>query len=224
MMASALINKKMLDPVSENRKNNLKKLIEKYYKSVNDFCVQHNLDYSAVHRYISGGMRVGSVAVKRFERIFNLKSGDFDKDSISILNEIVEFPVYTSMGNYTSVENLLNREPDGYKNINRDDFSEYQLEENKIIGLVCDNESMVPDIKPGWIVLVDLTATEISEGETYALLMNNKIIFRNIFFSSEMDFLLLKPSNKKFDEQLVKENDITIIGRPAYILGRYRNS
>ncbi|HRG63746.1 MAG TPA: S24 family peptidase [Burkholderiales bacterium] len=222
MMASALINKKMLDPVSENRKNNLKKLIEKYYKSVNDFCVQHNLDYSAVHRYISGGMRVGSVAVKRFERIFNLKSGDFDKDSISILNEIVEFPVYTSMGNYTSVENLLNREPDGYKNINRDDFSDFQLEENKIIGLVCDNESMIPDIRPGWNILIDLTDTEISEGETYALLMNNKIMFRNVFFASESGYLVLKPSNIKFDDKTVKEDDITIIGKPAYILGQFK--
>ncbi|GEM_PF-1501967 len=221
-MASALINKKMLDPVSENRKNNLKKLIEKYYKSVNDFCVQHNLDYSAVHRYISGGMRVGSVAVKRFERIFNLKSGDFDKDSISILNEIVEFPVYTSMGNYTSVENLLNREPDGYKNINRDDFSDFQLEENKIIGLVCDNESMIPDIRPGWNILIDLTDTEISEGETYALLMNNKIMFRNVFFASESGYLVLKPSNIKFDDKTVKEDDITIIGKPAYILGQFK--
>ena len=222
MMASALINKKMLDPVSENRKNNLKKLIEKYYKSVNDFCVQHNLDYSAVHRYISGGMRVGSVAVKRFERIFNLKSGDFDKDSISILNEIVEFPVYTSMGNYTSVENLLNREPDGYKNINRDDFSDFQLEENKIIGLVSDNESMIPDIRPGWNILIDLTDTEISEGETYALLMNNKIMFRNVFFASESGYLVLKPSNIKFDDKTVKEDDITIIGKPAYILGQFK--
>ena len=213
MMASALINKKMLDPVSENRKNNLKKLIEKYYKSVNDFCVQHNLDYSAVHRYISGGMRVG---------IFNLKSGDFDKDSISILNEIVEFPVYTSMGNYTSVENLLNREPDGYKNINRDDFSDFQLEENKIIGLVCDNESMIPDIRPGWNILIDLTDTEISEGETYALLMNNKIMFRNVFFASESGYLVLKPSNIKFDDKTVKEDDITIIGKPAYILGQFK--
>lgn len=221
-MVNALTNKKQLDQVSENRKNNLKKLIEKYYKSVNDFCVQHDLDYSAVHRYISGGMRVGSVAVKRFERIFNLKSGDFDKNSSSALNEIVEFPVYTSMGNYTSVENLLNREPDGYKNINRDDFSDFQLEENKIIGLVCDNESMIPDIRQGWNVLIDLTDTEISEGETYALLMNNKIMLRNVFFASESGYLVLKPSNIKFDDKTVKEDDIIIIGKPAYILGRFK--
>lgn len=221
-MINTLTNKKQLDQVSENRKNNLKKLIEKYYKSVNDFCVQHDLDYSAVHRYISGGMRVGSVAVKRFERIFNLKSGDFDKNSSSALNEIVEFPVYTSMGNYTSVENLLNREPDGYKNINRDDFSDFQLEENKIIGLVCDNESMIPDIRPGWNILIDLTDTEISEGETYALLMNNKIMFRNVFFASESGCLVLKPSNIKFDDKTVKEDDIIIIGKPAYILGQFK--
>ena len=126
------------------------------------------------------------------------------------------------MGNYTSVENLLNREPDGYKNINRDDFSDFQLEENKIIGLVCDNESMIPDIRPGWNILIDLTDTEISEGETYALLMNNKIMFRNVFFASESGYLVLKPSNIKFDDKTVKEDDITIIGKPAYILGQFK--
>lgn len=219
-MVDIIANKKQLDQISENRRSNLKKLIEKYYTSVNNFCTNNNLDYSAVHRYLSGGMRVGSIAVKRFERIFNLKSGDLDKDSN--LTEIIEFPVYTAMGNYTSLENILNREPDGYKNINREDFNEYPLEENKIIGLVCDNESMVPDIKLGWIVLVDLNSTEVSEGETYALLMNNKIIFRNVFFATEKDHLVLKPSNNKFSEQLVKESDILIIGKPAYILGRYK--
>lgn len=219
-MVDTIANKKQLDQISENRRSNLKKLIEKYYTSVNNFCTTNSLDYSAVHRYLSGGMRVGSIAVKRFERIFNLKSGDFDKNTT--LNEIVEFPVYTSMGNYTSLENLLDREPDGYKNINREDFIDFQLEENKIIGLVCDNESMIPDIRPGWNILVDLNDTVISEGETYAILMNNKIMLRNVFFASESGYLVLKPSNKKFDDKIVKEEDIIILGKPAYILGRYK--
>lgn len=209
-----------LDIISENRRNNLVRLIKKHYSSLNDFCVKNNLDYSAIHRYASGNMKIGKVSLKRFEQIFNLKSGDLDKTSD--IKEIVEFPIYTSLGNYTSVDNILNRQPDTHKNMNRDEFNDYELEEGRVIGIVCDNDSMSPDIKQGWIVLVDLNENVISDGETYALLLNNKIIFRTIYYLADNGSFILKPTNPKFNELVVQQENITIIGKPAYIIGRFK--
>lgn len=210
-----------LDNISENRRNNLLKFIEKYYKNINDFCVKNSLDYSAIHRYISGNMKIGKVSLKRFEQIFNLKPGDLDTSSE--VRPIVEFPLYTGLGSYTSVENLLHRNPDSSMNMNRDQFNDYELEEGRVVGIVCDNDSMSPDIKQGWIILVDLNETTISDGDTYVLLMNNKITFRNVYYSADNGFLILRPSNPKFSELVVNQENIVIIGKPAYILGRFKN-
>lgn len=152
-MVKSDINKENHNTISENRRSNLIKLIDKHYSSINDFCVKNNLDYSAMHRYISGNMKIGKISQKRFEQIFNLKSGDLDKTSE--IRPIAKFPIYTNSGIYTSVEDLLSHSPGAYKSLNRDEFSDAELEDGRIIGVVCDNDSMTPDIKLGWIVLVD---------------------------------------------------------------------
>ncbi|MDD3266188.1 MAG: S24 family peptidase [Burkholderiales bacterium] len=209
-----------LDTISENRRNNLIKLINKYYKSINEFCTKNSLDYSAIHRYTSGNMRIGNISLKKFEKIFNLNAGDLDKSNE--IREVVEFPIYACLGNYTSVENLLHRTPDTFKNMSRDEFLDYELEEGRVVGIVCDNDAMNPDIKQGWIVLVDLNDNIISDGEIYAILMNNKIMFREIYYSDDDGYLILKPSNTKFNDSLVKQEQISIIGRPSYVIGRFK--
>lgn len=209
-----------MDNILENRRNNLVKLINKYYKSINEFCVKNDLDYSALHRYTSGNMKIGNISLKKFEKIFNLKHGDLDK--FDEPRQIVEFPVYNCLASYTSVENLLQHSPDTFKNMNRDEFSNDELENNKIIGIACNNDAMSPNIKQGWIVFINLNDNIISDGETYALIMNNKIIFRDIYYSPDKGYLILKPLNFKFNESLVKEEQVSIIGKPIYVIGRFK--
>jgi hypothetical protein len=165
-------------------------------------------------------MKIGKISQKRFEQIFNLKSGDLDKTSE--IRPIAKFPIYTNSGIYTSVEDLLSHSPGAYKSLNRDEFSDAELEDGRIIGVVCDNDSMTPDIKLGWIVLVDRSENVISDGETYAILLNNRINFRSIYYSADNESFLLKPTNHKFNELFVQRKDFSIIGKPLYIMGGYK--
>lgn len=202
--------------ISKNRRSNVNKLISKKYKSINDFCVQNGEDYSAVHRYLNGTLRIGNIVIKRFEKIFGLKSGDLDKSSE--LNEIVQIPIFSSKGAFISIDNLLLREPSAYAHIEGFIFNEFGVSKADSIGITYDNDSMSPDIKIGWSILIDLSETDVQDGETYAILLHNKIQFRKIFFL-DATTLVLKPINADFAEATIMIKDLIVIGKPAYILG-----
>lgn len=206
-----------LSNASENRKVNLGKLIAKYYKNINDFCVQNGEDYSAIHRYLNGNLRIGNNVVKRFEKIFNLKSGELDKSGE--LREIIQIPIYSAKGSFTSVDNILSRLPNTHAHIEGFIFQEYGVEQKDAIGITYDNDSMYPDIKSGWSVLVDLSETEIQDGKIYALLVNTKILFRKVFVSLDSNKLTLKANNQDFTEVVLPIQEVTVIGQPKYILG-----
>lgn len=211
------MNTNSLDQVSQYRKNNLSILINKFYNNINDFCVKNNEDYSAIHRYNSGSLKIGNNVVKRFERIFNLMPGELDKPSE--FKEFIPVPIYSTKGAFTSLENLISRTPNTYAQVEGFIFQEYKVAQKDAIGITCDNESMHPGIQSGWTMLVDLSETEIIDGKTYALLYNNNILFRKVFISENIEEILLIPNNKEFKELSLQRKDVTIIGRPKYILG-----
>ena len=202
--------------IKQNRKNNLNNFIKNNYKSINEFCVKNNEDYSAIHRYLSGSLQIGNIVVKRFEDIFNLKRGEFDKPNAQY--KLVQIPLFTSTGSFTSVDIFLDRKPNQFAYIDWMSFNEFGINKNLAIGITYDNDSMYPDIKDGWSILVDLSEKEIIDGEDYAILVNNKIQFRKIYFSVNSSKLVLKPNNPQFPEAILDIKDVVIIGKPIYIL------
>ena len=206
-----------MDSILESRRKGLSKLVRSNYKSINDFCKQHSLDYSAVHRYLSGALKIGNNVVKKFEEIFDLPAGALDENS-SVF-DYVKIPTYSSTGSFTSVENLLAREPIAFPKIETLVFDSFNIPKENAIGIQYDNNSMSPTIQSGWCVLVDMSQTKIYEGVIYAVIFENKIQFRKLLFGVGINNVLLKPLDKDFKEIVANSSDCHIIGKAVYILG-----
>lgn len=140
------------------------------------------------------------------------------KAIFSETDEMVHIPILSSKGSFTSIDDLLSRAQVGYAHIEGFIFEEYGVSEANAIGIDCDDDSMSPDIKVGWSLLVDLSDVEIQNGEVYAVLLRNQIMFRKVSILNANEFSL-KPTNQKFADLVLPMEDVTIIGRAKYILG-----
>lgn len=208
---------KNMDEILENRKNGLGRLVNGKYKNISEFCAKNDLDYSAVHRYLSGALSIGNTVVKKFERIFGLEAGSLDKPYFAF--DYIKIPTYSSTGFFTSIDNLLNREPIANPSLEAIIFDSFEIPKEMAIGIQYDNNSMSPKIQSGWCVLVDRTQTQIKDGEIYAIIVENKIQFRRLFFTLGSNSLILKPLNTEFKEATVELNVCQIIGKAIYVLG-----
>jgi hypothetical protein len=210
---------KIQEDVYQNRQEKLKILITENYKNIRDFCIKHAIDYSAVHRYISGNMRIGNIAARRFEQIFHLKTGDLDTAKRS--EPIITFPLYDVTGVVNSIEDILKLPATVGRTFNYNDFKPEEHE--NIIGFVCHDDSMSPHIRCNWNVLVNISKTEILDGELFAVLFNDRVIFRDVFLTANPGEYLLRACNEKFDDLIVKAERIKVLGMPFYIFGKFYN-
>lgn len=202
---------------SENRRLVLQTLINKYYSNINDFCTKNGEDYSLVHKYLSGKVKIGNVPIKRFEKIFDLSVGAFDLNITE--HKSYSIPIYLSSATYNSIENLKNRDPYTNRTIDGDVLNQLNIDPNDALGIAIENDSMAPKILTGWIVLINIADNTIIDGHTYACLINQHIVIRQIYYMYEESLLNLTPLNQKFETIKVEKNDVQIIGKASYIMG-----
>ena len=153
----------------------------------------------------------------KFERIFGLESGSLDKPYFAF--DYIKIPTYSSTGFFTSIDNLLSREPIAKPSLEAIIFDSFDIPKEMAIGIQYDNNSMSPKIQSGWCVLVDRVQTQIKDGEIYAIIVENKIQFRKLFFNLGSNSLILKPLNTEFKEAKVELSTCQIIGKAIYVLG-----
>lgn len=207
----------IINEIHLQRAKNLKKLIQDNYKNINTFCIQHNLDYAMVHRNANGKLAIGSITLKRYEKIFNLPRGGLSKKSGDTIQHMIL--VYPTNKLYSSIDDIKNAEPISSSYLDSSEFIQLKINPNKQLGIKYNNNSMSPDVKSGWHMLINTEQINIDDGEYYALLYNQRFIIRRIFFNPQsLEELILKPSNPDFETQTVKLEDIIIIGQPVYIL------
>lgn len=205
--------------INEQRVKNLKFLIEKDYKNIHDFCQKNDLDYALVHRYVNGKMRIGKIAMKRFEKVFGLLPNGLDKDNVLMTSGMCNFPVYPCNGIYSTIQDILSQQIVSTAYLTSSEIKILNVDKEKQIAIKYCNDSMSPLIKNGWHVLINMEDQTIEDGEDYALLYNGKFLIRKIFFNSEINNLLtLKAENPRFDNFSVEDSKIIIIGKPVYIL------
>lgn len=204
--------------IYEQRAKNLKALIEVNYKNINDFCKKNGLDYGGVYRYIHGHMNIGKIAVKKFEKIFELLPGSLDKVS-AVSSGMHQISIYPTDSTYSGIIEILSQQAISTAYMNLSEIKKLNLDKQKQIGIKYCNDSMIPHIKNGWYILVNTEDQTIKDGEDYAVLYNNHFLIRKIFFNPESnDSLTLKANNPEFNNFTVGKSEIVIIGRPVYIL------
>lgn len=199
------------------RADNLTKLVNLNYRSLNHFCVENDLDYSATYRYFNCQLNIGNISAKRFEKIFNLPLGGLDKVN---LNSVYEVPIYSIDKTYSSFNEYINQAPISKSLINFNELEQLKVTPTKQIGIKYNNDSMNPSIKNGWLMMIDTENRDtLEDGGVYALLYQGRFMMRNIYFGTKLaKELILKPSNPNFETQTVNLENIIIIGNPVYIL------
>lgn len=199
------------------RADNLTKLVNLNYRSLNHFCVENDLDYSATYRYFNCQLNIGNISAKRFEKIFNLPLGGLDKVN---LNSVYEVPIYSIDKTYSSFNEYINQAPISKSLINFNELEQLKVTPTKQIGIKYNNDSMNPSIKNGWLMMIDTENRDtLEDGGVYALLYQGRFMMRNIYFGTKLaKELILKPSNPNFETQTVNLENIIIIGKPVYIL------
>lgn len=199
------------------RADNLTKLVNLNYRSLNHFCVENDLDYSATYRYFNCQLNIGNISAKRFEKIFNLPLGGLDKVN---LNSVYEVPIYSIDKTYSSFNEYINQAPISKSLINFNELEQLKVTPTKQIGIKYNNNSMNPSIKDGWLMMIDTENRDtLEDGGVYALIYQGRFMMRNIYFgTNSATELTLKATNAEFPIIACNTQDIIIIGKPVYIL------
>lgn len=199
------------------RVDNLTKLVNLNYRSLNHFCVENDLDYSAIYRYFKCQLNIGSISAKRFEKIFNLPLGGLDKIN---LNSVYEVPIYSIDKTYSNFNEYINQAPISKSLISFNELEQLKVTPAKQIGIKYNNDSMTPSIKDGWLMMIDTENRDtLEDGGVYALIYQGRFMMRNIYFgTNSATELTLKATNVEFPVIACNTQDIIIIGKPVYIL------
>src|SRR6185437_6554255 len=209
---------KTIDSISQNRRDHLEKKILENYKNVYEFCNKTGEDYGAVHRYLNSQLNIGNKVIKRFEQIFNVPQGAFDK-SINE-KEVIKIPIYSLASYLNNITKLKPENATSFHYIELDELSALGWKHENIFGLMAESQEMAPIIKSGAKVLIDKSSISIIDGAIYAILVNDKIFIRKIIHSLNKKTIVLIPENKEvFEKEELKINTYKIIGRAVYSCG-----
>lgn len=202
--------------LADLRRSILKKLILRDFSNINDFCKQKGEDYSLIHRYLSGKIKIGNVAKKKFEQIFGISEGEFDKYEI-IDEQVFLINAYYSSGAFTSLENLLSRDPVDIFPVSKKIITELNIAKDNLILIILDNDSLEPKLNKGWVILIDIENKEIVDGAIYALLINNSLFVRKVYKSANEQYWI-KPINESFETFKLSIEQFSVIGRAVHII------
>lgn len=209
---------KPIDSISQNRRDHLEKKILENYKNVYEFCNKTGEDYGAVHRYLNSQLNIGNKVIRRFEQIFNVPQGAFDKNINE--KEVIKIPVY-SLTSYLKNINMLKPEnAASFHYMELDELVALGWKKENIIGILAESQEMAPIIKSGAKVLIDKSSTSIIDGAIYAILVNDKIFIRKIIHSLNKKTIVLIPENKEdFTKNELELNSCKIIGKAVFTCG-----
>lgn len=134
--------------------------------------------------------------------------------------ERVKIPLYGSWQHFENSEEFNNSEVLNYKIIDKEGFNLFEIPLEHAVAIYYDNESMLPSIKSGWVALIDRSKIEFINNEVYAVILNNRIEFRILQNSTSGTKIKLIPENKNFEIVELAREDVNVLGKIEYILGR----
>ncbi|TXJ02085.1 MAG: S24 family peptidase [Neisseriales bacterium] len=134
--------------------------------------------------------------------------------------ERVKIPLYGSWQHFENSEEFNNSEVLNYKVIDKEGFDLFEIPLEHAVAIYYDNDSMLPSIKSGWVALIDRRKIEFINNELYAVILNNKIEFRILENSTSSTNIKLIPQNNNFETVESTREDLNVLGKIEYILGR----
>lgn len=213
---------------SEERKVNLKRLINNTGKNVAEFCRENDLDPSYISQLLNGHRNIGEKAARKIEEKARLEIGILDKFETPLDNNInlqekinIEgrgIPVisWVSAGTFTTIDVVL-----------KDTEIEEWLPPNKDCGkngygLIVTGVSMSPKFEPNDRIYVnpDFPVSDLKTGDLVVVgrLGETEATFKELIIEGQTKYL--RPLNPNWGEQIIKLNGgDKLLGK---VVGLYR--
>ena len=144
----------------------------------------------------------------------------FNKIKPSTNVKTVQIPIYGSWIECRELSSLLSCKPNGSISYTEEWFNYFKIPKEDAIAIHYDNNSMEPNIKKGWSILVNTANQTLETNTTYAVIINDKIEFRSAVINKNSATVELIP--EKGFSVVLPLIDVVVIGTPEYILGVHK--
>ena len=216
---------------SEERKTNLKRLINNTGKSVAEFCRENDLDPSYISQLLNGHRNIGEKAARKIEEKANLKKGILDEaekeyESVIATDEDFAFiPFYDAHGScgdgYNNGDHVVIKSELAFK---RTWLKAENLQEKDLAIITAKGDSMSPTISDGAILLINSNYKRLESGRVYAIVVNDEVRVKRLFIGISGDCRIASDNPNKTlypDETINAEAlaNLHIIGRVVWTGG-----
>ena len=208
-----------IDYISASRGALIYAEITKQYGGIAQFCHDTGEDYSAIHKYVHGALRVGDKVARRLEPLIKFSPRELDKNIPKQLGTNV--PVL-SLASLKAGNLFLPENSEDYISLNDGLIKAYGWNRESLISIIFDNNSMEPTIQSGSYVVIDSSQKKVVLNKVYALLVYEEFYIRRLDKSPESGKLILLPDshlfkvNNLFAPTEISHENYNIIGRVVY--------